>query len=428
MNLIKALTSRTFSSLNIRNYRLYFFSQIVSMSGTWMQLVAQGWLVLKLTDSGVALGTNAALQFLPLLLFGAWGGVVADRLDKRRGLVFTQAAAALLAIVLGVLTLTGVVQLWMVYLLSFLLGLVTVIDMPTRQAFVVEMVGPKDLSNAIGLNGAIFTSARVVGPALAGLLIKVAGIAPAFIINGASYLAVIAALIAMRPDDLIRRAPVAKARGQLREGLKYVWRTHDLKFTLLMMALVGTFAFNFQVLLPVLAKHDFGGDAGTYGLMGSVLGIGALIGALFAAARNRPTRRLILGSSLATGAFLMAAAASPNLPLILISLGLVGAASIIFIATANATLQLNCSDAMRGRVMALYTVVFLGSTPIGGPLIGWIAQQFGGRIGLLVGGTASFAAVALGAGMRLRARRRIIDLSFEETAPISTLQGERVSP
>lgn len=428
MNLIKALTSRTFSSLNIRNYRLYFFSQIVSMSGTWMQLVAQGWLVLKLTDSGVALGTNAALQFLPLLLFGAWGGVVADRLDKRRGLVFTQAAAALLAIVLGVLTLTGVVQLWMVYLLSFLLGLVTVIDMPTRQAFVVEMVGPKDLSNAIGLNGAIFTSARVVGPALAGLLIKVAGIAPAFIINGASYLAVIAALIAMRPDDLIRRAPVAKARGQLREGLKYVWRTHDLKFTLLMMALVGTFAFNFQVLLPVLAKHDFGGDAGTYGLMGSVLGIGAVIGALFAAARNRPTRRLILGSSLATGAFLMAAAASPTLPLILISLGLVGAASIIFIATANATLQLNCSDAMRGRVMALYTVVFLGSTPIGGPLIGWIAQQFGARIGLLVGGMAAFTAVTLGAGMRLRARRRTIDLSLEETARISTLQGERVSP
>jgi len=428
MNLIKALTSRTFSSLNIRNYRLYFFSQIVSMSGTWMQLVAQGWLVLKLTDSGVALGTNAALQFLPLLLFGAWGGVVADRLDKRRGLIFTQAVAALLAIVLGVLTLTGVVQLWMVYLLSFLLGLVTVVDMPTRQAFVVEMVGPKDLSNAIGLNGAIFTSARVVGPAIAGLLIKVAGIAPAFIINGASYLAVIAALVAMRPDELIRKAPVAKARGQLREGLRYVWRTHDLKFTLLMMALVGTFAFNFQVLLPVLAKHDFGGDAGTYGLMGSVLGVGAVIGALFAAARNRPTRRLILGSSLATGAFLVAAAASPNLPTVLVSLGFVGAASIIFIATANATLQLNCSDAMRGRVMALYTVVFLGSTPIGGPLIGWIAERFGARTGLLVGGAAAFAAVALGAGMRLRARRRTIDLSFEETGPISTLQGERVSP
>jgi MFS family permease len=416
VKLIKNLTSRTFRSLKVRNYRIYSLAQFISISGMWMQLVAQGWLVLKLTDSGLALGITAALQFLPLLVVGAWGGLLADRFDKRKGLIATQTSAAFLALILGFLTATGNVELWMVYALSLLLGFVNVIDMPMRQAFVVEMVGPRDLPNAVALNGASFTAARMVGPAAAGILIQVAGIAPSFFINAVTYLAVIGGLLAMRRSELMRSVPLVRARGQLRDGFRYVWRTHDLRFTLLMIALVATFAFNFQVLLPVLAKHEFGGDAGTYGLMGSVMGFGAVVGALFAAAQHRPRRRMLLGASLGSGVFLIATAASPTLPLALICLWFVGAANIIFIATANATLQVTCDDNMRGRVMALYAIVFLGGTPIGGPIIGWVAEQFGGRAGVLVGGVVALLAVALGAGIRERARRRTSELRLEPEA------------
>ena len=393
----------------------------------WMQLVAQGWLVLKLTDSGLALGVTAALQFLPLLVVGTWGGLLADRFDKRKGLILTQTAAGILALVLGVLTATGAVELWMVYALSLILGFVNVIDMPMRQAFVVEMVGQRDLPNAVALNGASFTAARMVGPAAAGILIQVAGIAPSFFINAVSYLAVIGGLLLMRRSELMSAVPLVRARGQLREGFRYVWRTHDLRFTLLMIALVATFAFNFQVLLPVLAKHEFGGDAGTYGLMGSVMGFGAVVGALFAAAQHRPKRKVLLGASLGSGIFLVATAAAPTLPIALICLWFVGASNLVFIATANATLQVTCDDKMRGRVMALYAIVFLGGTPVGGPIIGWIAEQFGGRAGVLAGGVVALLAAGLGAGVRLRSRRKPRELRLEPEAnpELAVLDRER---
>lgn len=427
MKLLKNLSSRTFRSLKVRNYRIYFFAQFISISGMWMQLVAQGWLVLKLTDSGLALGVTAALQFLPLLVLGAWGGLLADRFDKRKGLVLTQTAAGILALILGLLTATGAVELWMVYALSLLLGFVNVIDMPMRQAFVVEMVGARDLPNAVALNGASFTAARMVGPAAAGILIQVAGIAPSFFINAVTYLAVIGGLLAMRRSELMSSAPLVRARGQLREGFRYVWKTHDLRFTLLMIALVATFAFNFQVLLPVLAKHEFGGDAGTYGLMGSVMGFGAVVGALFAAAQHRPRRKMLLGASLGSGIFLIATAAAPTLPIALICLWFVGASNLVFIATANATLQVTCDDKMRGRVMALYAIVFLGGTPVGGPIIGWIAEQFGGRAGVLAGGVVALLAAGLGTGVRLRARRRPRELRLEPEAnpELAVLDRER---
>lgn len=402
MTLIASNLRRMFRSLNIRNYRVYFFGQIISMIGTWTQVTAQMWLVLQLSGSAVAMGITAALQFLPVLLAGAWGGVLADRADKRKVLIATQGAGASLALVLAVLTLTGVVELWMVYVLAFLFGVVLVADHPVRQSFVMEMVGPEDLPNAVGLNSTVFTTARIVGPALAAILISTAGIGWAFMINAASYLAVIRALRAMRVDELRRAERVERAKGQLVEGLRYVWSTPLLRSSLLLMAVVGTLAFNFRVLLPLMAEVAFNGDAGTYGLLSSTMGGGTFVGALIATWISRPTRALLVGAAFTFGILIVAAGAAPSLPLELVALFLLGAASIVFIATANSTLQLNSTDAMRGRVMALYSVVFLGSTPIGSPLVGLIAEHFGPRAALLVAGVATI----LGGVVALRGLRR----------------------
>ncbi|MFN2490212.1 MAG: MFS transporter [Actinomycetota bacterium] len=423
MTALKLVAGRTFRSLGIRNYRLYFMGQIVSFSGTWMQLVAQMWLVFRLTGSGVALGVTTALQFLPMLLVGAWGGVVADRFDKRRLLMATQATAASLALVLAVLTATGIVRLWMIYVLALLLGCVTVVDNPTRQSFVIEMVGPDEISNAVGLNSAVFTSARVVGPAIAGVLIATFDIVPCFFVNAVSYLAVIAALWAMDPEELHTSPRAPRGKGQLREGLRYVWSTRELRIPLLLMAVVGTLAFNFRVLLPVMADETFGGGAGTYGVLSAVMGAGTVIGALVVASRRRPTRPMLVGSALAYGALIVIAGLMPTLAFELAVLVPMGAAGIGFVSTANSMLQLNSSDAMRGRVMALYAVVFLGSTPIGSPLIGWIAERFGVRAGFLVGGVATLIAAAialwtLGRG-KLRALATRVSVRTPDDAPFS---------
>lgn len=399
------LTTKTFQSLRVKNYRWYFFAQIISMSGTWMQSVAQGWLVLQITDSGVALGVTAALQFLPVLLFGAWGGVIADRFDKRKTLVATQVAFAILAIALGGLESAGIVRLWMVYVLSLLFGFVSVIDIPVRQSFVVEMVGPQDLSNAVGLNSAIFTSARVIGPAIAGILISTVGIAICFYVNGASYAAVIVGLMAMDVTKLSKRPRVSRAPGQVREGFRYIWSNPKLRHTLIMLAIIGTFSFNFSVLLPLLAKFVFHGGAGLLATMTSVMGAGALVGALTTAARHRPTRRMLHVSAAIMGAALLLAGIAPSLGLELVLLAIMGGASIAFVSTANSTLQLTSEDAMRGRVMAMYSVVIVGSSPLGGPLLGWIAEHLGPRAGLEAGGIAALAAVALSWILVSRSRR-----------------------
>ena len=417
MTRVRLAGQRTFHSLRVRNYRLFFFSQLISLSGTWMQTTAQSWLVLDLTgqkSAGFALGLMMALQFLPMLLFGVWGGLVADRLDKRRTLIWTQSAAAALAVALWLIVLTGVTELWMIYVLAFLLGIVTVFDMPARQAFVIEMVGTDDVANAVGLNSAVFNGARLVGPAMAGVLIHAIGISPSFLLNAISFIPVVAALAAMRTRELVRRTPLTKSKGQVREGLRYVWREPVLRSTLVLVAVVATFGFNFIIVLPLLARYEFHGDAGLYGLLFALMAGGSLVGALLAAARARPSRPLLVGSAAGFSVFAMLVAVAPNVFWAGVGLVPMGAFSMAFIATANSTLQLTSRHEMRGRVMALYALVFLGSTPIGGPLIGWVSQQWGPRSGLFIGGALSLVAAAAAARSlrrdRVRAAHDVVEL------------------
>jgi MFS family permease len=387
---VKGAARRTFRALRHRNYRLFLTGQVASLSGTWMQTVAQAWLVLKLTNSGVALGIITALQFLPLLLFGPLGGLVADRFDKRRVIMATQSTAGVLALLLGVLTATGAIQLWMVGVMAFALGLVTALDNPSRLSFVHDMVGPEDLPNAVSLNTVTFNASRIVGPGIAGVIIAAFGIAPCFFVNAASYGAVVVALALMRPAEL-QPAPraVRGEKGQLRAGLRYVWADTALRTPLLMMAVIGTLAYEFQVSLPLLARYTFHGDASTYGALTSVIGAGAVLGGLAAASHGRPSPARVVGSALAFGVLMLGAAAMPTLGGELLILPLMGAASITFIAVANASLQLAAEPHMRGRVMALWSVAFFGTTPIGGPIVGWIGQAYGARAAIALGGVAT---------------------------------------
>jgi MFS family permease len=413
----RAGATRTFSSLRIRNYRLYFLGQIVSLSGTWMQSVGQVWLVLKLTGSGVDLGVVVALQFLPVLLGGSWGGVIADRVDKRKLLIVTQTVSGLLALALGVLTVTNVVALWMVYGLALGLGCVTLVDMPARQSFVMEMVGRKDLANAVSLNSVVVNAARVVGPALAGLLIATVGIGICFLVNAVSYVAVVVALVRMRAAELDRGAPIPRKKGQLREGFRYVWSKPDLRVPLLLMAVVGTIAYNFSVTFPLIVHRVFHGGAGVYGVLFAVMGTGAVAGGLVVAAKARATRELLAAATVGFGLAMFAAAYMPSLPLEIAVMLPVGAMSTTFIATSNSLLQLSASREMRGRVMALFAITFLGSTPIGGPFIGWFAQEFGPRSALALGAGSTLAAGLLAANTLRRARRRAaLGVSDEERA------------
>ncbi|HEY8642948.1 MAG TPA: MFS transporter [Candidatus Dormibacteraeota bacterium] len=406
MAIAGAMFRRTFASLGVRNYRLYFIGQVVSVTGTWMQSTAQMWLVLHLTGSALALGLTTALQFAPMLVLGIWGGVLADRVDKRRLLYVTQSAAGLLAAGLAVLTFSGRIELWMVYGFAVALGLVTAIDNPARQSFVIEMVGPGQVSNAVSLNSTVFTGARVVGPALSGLVIALYGTAWCFAFNAVSYIAVIIALALIRSEGFQRSRPLARAPGQVVDGLRHALGRPELRTPLLVLLVIGTFSFNFSVLLPLIARNTFHGDARTYGLLFSVMGLGSLAGALVSASRQRPTQRLIVGSAVAFGALLLVAASAPTLLLEMAVLIPLGAAMITFQATTNAWLQMNTDGAFRGRVMALYMVAFVGSTPIGGPLIGFVAQQLGPRFALGVGGAAALIAGGMGALLFRRTRSR----------------------
>jgi MFS family permease len=390
---LRRVLGGTFGSLAIRNYRLYFASMLVSMTGSWMQRLGQSWLVLHLTGSGLDLGVVNALQFLPTLLFGAWGGVVADRSDKRRLILLTQSLMGALAAVLGALTLAGAVRLWTVDLLALLLGMVTAVDTPARQAFVPELVDRAHVSNAVSLNSAVFTSSRIFGPAAAGIVITLAGMGWCFLLNALSFAAVLGALVAMDPRGLQRRPDVDRRPGQLVEGLRYVRSHPGLRLPLFLLAMTGTFALNWSVTLPLLARDTFHGDASTYGVLFSVLGLGSLAGALFTAGRRRPSDRLLLTALAAFGVLMLGAALAPDLRVEIGVLIPLGVAAIAFQTTANSLLQLRSDPALRGRVMAIYSVVFLGTTPIGAPLVGWVAQLLGARAGVALGGFAILAAL-----------------------------------
>jgi MFS family permease len=386
----------TFSSFGVRNYRLYYIGQVISTSGTFMQSVAQAWLVLKLTNSGTALGIVSALQYIPILLFGAVGGVVADRFPKRTILYFTQSAAGLLAIILGVLVATNVVTLWMVYILAFLLGWVTVFDNPARQTFVLELVGVDRLRNAVTLYSTLVNLSRVIGPSLAALLIATIGLAPCFILNGISYGAVIIMLAVMRPSELNLTPPAPKTKGQLREGIHYVRTTPILLNTLLMLAIIGTLTFEFQVSLPILAQFTFNSGASGYAFLSACLGLGAVFGGLAVAGQKRNTPALLVIAAFFFGGTVLAASLMPSLYLSGLMLVFTGVCSIFFTSLGNTILQLNSTPFMRGRVMAFWAMAFLGSTTIGGPLVGWFATTFGDRWGLAIGGIAGIAAGVLG--------------------------------
>jgi MFS family permease len=392
---VTAALRRPFDSLQVPNYRRYFAGQVVSLSGNWMQIVAEMWLILELTDSGVAVGLTTALQFAPILLLGAYGGLLADRFDKRRLLMATQLAMVVPSLALWALVATGSVEPWMVMALVFVRGTVNALDNPTRQSFVIEMVGADRVVNAVSLNSVIVHCARLIGPAVAGIVIATAGVGPCFLINAASFAAMLIALRRMEPAALDRPRPVARERGAVRAALRYVVRTPALAVPLAMMALVSTLGFNFQVLLPLLARFTFDGGPQTYALLASSMAVGSLAGALISGARGRVSSELLIGASAAFAGFSLLAAGMQSLTLVVIALGLVGASAVTFAAGVNSTLQLEVEPAMRGRVMALYSVVFLGSTPIGGPLVGWLAEAAGPRSGLVLAAGAALLASVL---------------------------------
>ncbi|HWG64558.1 MAG TPA: MFS transporter [Streptosporangiaceae bacterium] len=388
--------SSTFQSLRKRNYRLFASGQVISNSGTWMQRVAQDWLVLQLTHgSGTALGIATGLQFLPMLLFGLWGGAIADRYNKRHILMITQTVMGLLALVLGLLAVTGVVRIWEVYALAFGLGLATVVDNPTRQSFVTEMVGPAHMPNAIALNSAIFNLARIAGPAIAGLVIGVAGTPVAFFINAASYGAVLTGLKLMRPSELNPVPPVQRAKGQLVGTLRYVWSRPALLMPMVLVFFVSTFGMNFQVTNALMSRQVFHTGATAFGVASAVFAAGALAGALLAARRSRPGPRLLVTAAFLFGILEVLGGLMPSFWAFLLLLIPTGLVLLTLNTAANSTTQLGTAPDMRGRVMGLYMLVFLGGTPIGSPLIGWVAEVFGPRMSVVVGGGISAAAAAV---------------------------------
>jgi MFS family permease len=387
----RATASRTFASLDIRNYRYYFIGQIVSLAGTWMQTVAQALLVLKLSNSGTMLGFVVALQFAPVLLFGLWAGVVSDWVPKRWLLVVTQLLSAACALTLGLLVATDVVRLWMVFVMAGVLGTVTAFDNPARQSFVPEMVPPERLANAIGLNSVMVNLARIFGPGAAGLVTAVFGLATCFFINAASYLAVVVALLLMRASEL-RPAPRATERPLLRDGFRYVRDTPGLKVPLILMTVVGTITYEFPVTFPVLAKETFG-NGNLYGAMSALQGAGAVAGALFVASRFKLRSPAVLAQvAIVFGALMFAVAFSPTITVLLVTVTLMGTASIAFISIGNTLVQLVAEPSMRGRMMALWSIAFMGSTTIGGPFVGWVSDAFGARYGVALGAAAAVVA------------------------------------
>lgn len=383
--------SPTFHSFRYVNYRLWFTGAFVANIGTWMQRVAQDWLVLTVlsNDSGIAVGVTTALQFAPALFLSAWAGLLADRLDRRKLLMATQVGMGVLAGALGLLVMSGSAQLWHVYVFAGLLGCVSAIDGPARQTFVADMVPADRLANAVGLNSASFNAARMIGPGLAGLLIAWVGTGWVFMINAVTFAATIVALARMRVDELQPVPHVPRGKGQIREAMRYVRRRSDIIVVMVVVGVVSTFGLNFQLTSAVMARTEFGKGPGEYGILGSVLAIGSLSGALLAARRERPRVRLVVGSALAFGVASGVMALMPTYPLYALATIPVGFASLTMLTTANATIQMSTAPAMRGRVLALYIVVFLGATPVGSPVVGWVAETFGARWSIGIGSIAS---------------------------------------
>lgn len=404
---LRARRALVFRSLHERNFRLFFLGHAVSVTGTWMQRVGQDWLVLELTDSAVAVGIATALQFLPMLLFGMLGGVTVDRVDRRRLLLGTQALSAVLAALLATLALTEAIDLWMIYAIASALGMVTVFDVPARQVFLTDMVPPEDYVNAQALNSTVHNAGRLVGPAIAGLLIVGVGTGATFLVNALSFVAVIIALLRIDTSRLRGLAPTVRAAGQVRAGFRYVWADADLRACMFLVAIVALFGQNFRVVLPVLARDTFGEGAQAYGLLTSALGVGAVLGALAAASRQRSSARSLLYWTIAFGAVNLFAAAVPSLGIALVAMVAVGIANITFNTLGRTLLQLRAEPGMQGRVMALHGMVFLGSTPFGAPLLGWVCEQWGARAGFLVAGaTALLAAIPFIGRLGFRAETR----------------------
>lgn len=405
---------RTFSSLSNTNYRKYFIGQTTSLIGTWMQTTAQSWLVFTLTHSATDIGFVVALQTLPVLLFGPYGGVIADRVNKRRLMIGLQSLMGLQAAALAILSILHIVTYLDVCLLAVVLGLNNSFENPSRQAFVLEMVGSDNLRNAVSLNSTMNNVARAVGPAAAGILIAAVGEGWCFAVNAVSFIAVVGSLMAMDRSTLKPSTPTVRAKGQLREGFRYVARTPGLAFPLIMMGLVGMLAYEFQVTLPVVAGTVFHGSSTTYGVLLAAMGIGAVIGGLWTAARGKTGIRALAKAALIFGVCMTFAGLAPLLAIELLAMAFVGFASVSFLAMANSTLQLNTDPQMRGRVMALWAVAFMGSTPIGGPLIGWITSTAGARVGLGVGAGSCFVAGVIGwlAIRHLRNREAVLPVEF----------------
>jgi len=387
-------------ALGHRNYRLFFGGQLVSLVGTWMMAVAQSWLVLQLTGDPFILGLVAAVQFTPVLILGLFGGIIADSLPKRRTLIITQGSAAILSFAMTILVVTGTVQVWHVFVVAALMGVRNAFDMPTRQAFAVEMVGREDIGNAVALNSAMFNGARVVGPALAGLAIGVFGVALAFLVDAISYLAVIGALLAMRDTELHARPGIARPESaaqvleNLREGLHYVRSTPLVLLAISVIGIVSTFGMNFSVIIPPLTQAVLHSDATGYGFLMAATGVGSLVAALTIAFSGRTGPIIIGAGALVLGLAEVVVGASQIFALSLVAMFFAGLGGIAMAATANTVIQMSVPDRLRGRVMSVYTTVFAGSTPIGGPTLGWVASTLGPAIAITIGGVASAAAGA----------------------------------
>jgi MFS family permease len=390
---VSAAVRRSFASLEIRNYRLYFGGQAVSLAGNWMQIVAELWLVLTLTGSGTLVGLATALQFSGILLFGALGGALADRFDKRRLLIVSQTGMAIPAALLFALTAAGAVTAWMVFVVIALRGLVLAVDNPARQAFVIELVGPDRVVNAVSLNSVLVHSARITGPAIAGGVIALWGVAPCFGLNALSFAAMLVALVKMNPARL-ERPKRDRRRGNVRQALRHIAGRPELRVPLLLMLVLSTIGFNFQVVIPLLAERSFDGDVSSYSLLMVAMGLGSITGALSVGTRTHVSRELITAAAVGFGLTSLLAAAAPTLQLEMVALALLGICSVTFAAGINSGLQLAAAPEMRGRVMAVYSIVFLGSTVVGGPIAGWLGQAVSPRAPLVAAGLAGLAVAA----------------------------------
>jgi MFS family permease len=396
MTAIRRATNDTFRALRARNFRLFFTGQLISQIGNWLTLVAQTLLVLKLTDNGVALGGLAAAQFGPVLVLGPWAGLIADRSDKRRLLLIVQTIAMAQSFVLAALAFSGHPPVLAIYAVALVGGVTIAFDNPTRRSFVVEMVSAEDMQNAVGLNSALMTSSRVVGPAVAGLLVSTVGFGWCFLLDGVSYVAVLVALWMMRTEDL-RPAPItARAKHQVRDGLRYVRSVPELWVPLAMMAVVGTLSYNFQTVFPLFTTRDLHGTGTTFTILFSVVSLGALVGALGTARRRNTSVRGVALAALCYGVAMALMAIVPNQAAAFVVGLALGASSIAFLTASTAIVQIEAAPEMRGRVLALQAMLFLGSTPIGGPIVGWVSQAFGARYAIGLGALAALGAGAWG--------------------------------